>query len=117
MKKQFPTFIHESAADFDTIIISGGRLGVQLILSPQDLIKVTGDSLRILSCTDSEWRFHLPAYNNRDILMTCHENVPVFYSSVIQDSMPLRRSKDIADKCIHSLFFCKTCQIKSVSHR
>ena len=41
MKKQFPTFIHESAADFDTIIISGGRLGVQLILSPQDLIKVT----------------------------------------------------------------------------
>ena len=26
---------------FDTIIISGGRLGVQLILSPQDLIKVT----------------------------------------------------------------------------
>ena len=41
MKKQFPTFIHESAADFDTIIISGGRLGVQMILSPQDLIKVT----------------------------------------------------------------------------
>ena len=41
MKKQFPTFIHESAADFDTIIISGGRIGVQLILSPQDLIKVT----------------------------------------------------------------------------
>ena len=41
MKKQFPTFIHKSAADFDTIIISGGRLGVQLILSPQDLIKVT----------------------------------------------------------------------------
>ena len=41
MKKQFPTFIHESATDFDTIIISGGRLGVQLILSPQDLIKVT----------------------------------------------------------------------------
>ena len=41
MKKQFPTFIHESAANFDTIIISGGRIGVQLILSPQDLIKVT----------------------------------------------------------------------------
>ena len=41
MKKQFPTFIHESAAYFDTIIISVGRLGVQLILSPQDLIKVT----------------------------------------------------------------------------
>lgn len=41
MKKQYPTVIHETAQNFDTIIISGGRIGTQIILSPQDLIKVT----------------------------------------------------------------------------
>jgi len=37
MKKQYKTVIHSSALDFDKIIISGGMLGAQLILSPQDL--------------------------------------------------------------------------------
>lgn len=37
MKKQYPTLIQESAADFDEIIISGGRLGLQIILNPKDL--------------------------------------------------------------------------------
>lgn len=37
MKKAFPTVIDESAAAFDTIIISGGRLGAQIFLSPHDL--------------------------------------------------------------------------------
>lgn len=41
MKKQYPTVIHETAQNFDTIIISGGRIGTQIILNPQDLIKVT----------------------------------------------------------------------------
>lgn len=41
MKKQYPTVIHETAQNFDTITISGGRIGSQIILSPQDLIKVT----------------------------------------------------------------------------
>lgn len=41
MKKQYPTVIHESASAFDTITISGGRIGSQIILNPQDLIKVT----------------------------------------------------------------------------
>lgn len=40
MKKLFPTFIHESAERFDRIIISGGRLGVQIHLHPGDLAKV-----------------------------------------------------------------------------
>lgn len=39
MKKQFHTVIHESAKDLDTIIVSGGRLGLQLKLTPKDLIK------------------------------------------------------------------------------
>lgn len=39
MKKQFRTVIHETAKDMDSIIVSGGRLGLQLILKPCDLIK------------------------------------------------------------------------------
>ncbi len=41
MKKAFPTVIHESAAGFDTVIISGGRIGAQIILAPDDLVRVT----------------------------------------------------------------------------
>ena len=41
MKKRYPTVIHESCLDFDEIIISGGRLGEQIIISPQELIRVT----------------------------------------------------------------------------
>jgi len=41
MKKTFPTVIHESALTFDTVIISGGRIGAQIHLSPIDLVKVT----------------------------------------------------------------------------
>lgn len=41
MKKQFPTFIHESAQDLDKIFVSAGKLGRQIELSPQDLAKVS----------------------------------------------------------------------------
>lgn len=41
MKKQFLTVIDKSAEQFDEIIISGGRLGSQIFLNPNDLIKVT----------------------------------------------------------------------------
>ncbi len=39
MKKQYPTVIHESAKDLDEMIISGGRIGSQIILKPDDLIR------------------------------------------------------------------------------
>ncbi len=39
MKKQYPTVIHESAMDFDKIMVSAGKIGMQLILSPEDLVK------------------------------------------------------------------------------
>ncbi|MDE6312622.1 MAG: Cys-tRNA(Pro) deacylase [Lachnospiraceae bacterium] len=39
MKKLFPTVIQKSAKEQKEIIISGGRLGLQLILSPEDLIQ------------------------------------------------------------------------------
>ncbi len=42
MKKQYPVFLHESAKKYKSIIISGGRLGTQIFLNPDDLIKVTG---------------------------------------------------------------------------
>lgn len=37
MKKQFATFIDETALLFDSIIISGGRIGFQVELNPNDL--------------------------------------------------------------------------------
>ena len=45
MKKAFPTVIHESAAGFEAVIISGGRIGAQIFLSPQDLLTVTRGKL------------------------------------------------------------------------
>lgn len=40
MKKFFTTTIHESAKDFSTIIFSGGKIGYQVEVSPDDLAKV-----------------------------------------------------------------------------
>lgn len=42
MKKQFPTVIDESAREKEYIHVSGGRLGMQLKLAPQDLKLVSG---------------------------------------------------------------------------
>ena len=41
MKKTFPTFIHETAAGFDKVFVSAGKVGFQLELSPNDLISIT----------------------------------------------------------------------------
>ena len=40
MKKSYKTIIHTSAADFDTIIFSGGKIGYQVELSLDDLKQV-----------------------------------------------------------------------------
>lgn len=40
MKKVFPTFLQESALDWDTIYVSGGKIGLQMELNPRDLEKV-----------------------------------------------------------------------------
>ena len=42
MKKPYPTFIHESALLYDHIFISAGLRGLQLRISPQDLLDFTG---------------------------------------------------------------------------
>lgn len=40
MKKQYVTVVDKSAESWDKIIISGGRIGSQIILNPDDLVKV-----------------------------------------------------------------------------
>jgi Cys-tRNA(Pro)/Cys-tRNA(Cys) deacylase len=45
MKKQYKTVIDASAENHDKIIISGGRLGSQIILAPRDLCKAVGGEL------------------------------------------------------------------------
>ena len=40
MKKQFPTFLDDSAQQFETIYISGGKIGVSICLSPQSLCQL-----------------------------------------------------------------------------
>ncbi|MBE5800566.1 MAG: Cys-tRNA(Pro) deacylase [Clostridiales bacterium] len=42
MKKTFPTFIDETAQLFDSICVSAGKIGVQVELSPDTLIQLTG---------------------------------------------------------------------------
>ncbi len=41
MKKQYRTIIHSSAMQFDKVIVSGGKLGTQLVLSPEDLARAS----------------------------------------------------------------------------
>ena len=39
MKKPFPSFLDETAELFDTVCVSAGKVGAQVELSPQDLIR------------------------------------------------------------------------------
>ncbi len=42
MKKPFPVLIDETAFLFDRIVISGGRIGLQIEIAPEDLARITG---------------------------------------------------------------------------
>lgn len=41
MKKQFRTFYDETIILFDTVLVSGGKIGTQVELDPNDLIRIT----------------------------------------------------------------------------
>ena len=41
MKKKFPTFIDQTALNFEKIYISAGVRGQQIVISPADLVKAT----------------------------------------------------------------------------
>ena len=42
MKKDYPVFLDETAVLYDEIIVSGGRLGTQIFLSPDAFLAATG---------------------------------------------------------------------------
>lgn len=41
-RKRLPTVLDESALGFGTVLVSGGKRGLDLELSPHDLVRVTG---------------------------------------------------------------------------
>ena len=53
MKKRFPTYFHTTALDFDTIYVSAGVRGLQIEISPADLIGFVGASVAPVA-TDPE---------------------------------------------------------------
>lgn len=46
MKKQFKTTIHESAANYETIIFSAGKIGYQVEVAPADLKNIVDYQLK-----------------------------------------------------------------------
>jgi Cys-tRNA(Pro)/Cys-tRNA(Cys) deacylase len=45
MKKKFPIFIDETVSLFETVSVSAGKRGCQVMLSPTDLVAASGASL------------------------------------------------------------------------
>lgn len=45
MKKRFPTYFHRTAADFPHIYVSAGQRGLQLKISPTDLLRESGGTV------------------------------------------------------------------------
>lgn len=50
MKKQFPTFLHETAVLYDRVFVSAGRPGCQMEIGTDDLIKMAGCVLADIVC-------------------------------------------------------------------
>jgi Cys-tRNA(Pro)/Cys-tRNA(Cys) deacylase len=42
MKKQYKTFLDESCQELDTMVVSAGKIGMQIVLEPAQLQAVTG---------------------------------------------------------------------------
>ena len=49
MKKQFPTYLHRTAADFERITVSAGVRGAQLLLKVSDLVGFVGAKIEDLA--------------------------------------------------------------------
>lgn len=49
MKKKFRTFIHESAEGIEEIIVSGGKIGLQICLPPKKLIEAVQGELAFVT--------------------------------------------------------------------
>ncbi|HEX5923274.1 MAG TPA: Cys-tRNA(Pro) deacylase [Baekduia sp.] len=48
-RKRLPTFLDESADEHDTVFVSAGRRGLEIELSPADLVALTGADVRGLA--------------------------------------------------------------------
>lgn len=49
MKKQYVTVIDQSARNWDTIVVSAGKIGFQAELSPEDLARLTGADFAVIA--------------------------------------------------------------------
>ncbi len=52
MKKQFRTFYDETIILFDTVLVSGGKIGTQVELAPDDLIRITSGTTEAIARED-----------------------------------------------------------------
>jgi Cys-tRNA(Pro)/Cys-tRNA(Cys) deacylase len=52
MKKLFPTFIDDSAKELNTMIVSAGKIGMQIHLKPSDLVSCTNGVFDALTKQD-----------------------------------------------------------------
>ena len=50
MKKQFFTVFEETAQLYDTIMVSGGKVGLQIEANPEDMISLLGGSEKAVYC-------------------------------------------------------------------
>ena len=50
MKKRFATFIHETATQYDRVYVSAGKVGFQIEIAPDDLIKAAGCETADIIC-------------------------------------------------------------------
>ena len=48
-KTKLPTFIDESMLDLETVYVSAGKRGLQIELTPQDLIDLTKAEIAVIS--------------------------------------------------------------------
>ncbi len=58
MKKRFKTAIHRTAADFEKIMVSAGKVGLQVELAPSDLIRITGAEFADLTVSATQSLFY-----------------------------------------------------------
>ena len=49
LKRDYRTFIHESAKDLDFMIVSAGKIGHQIKLNPNDLVEIVSGKFDFLT--------------------------------------------------------------------
>ncbi len=52
MKKDYPVFLDAAAAQYEEIYVSGGRLGAEIILSPDTFLQATGGKMLPLTLAE-----------------------------------------------------------------